>query len=96
MGRSFSYPQKKELREYLDKTIDLARSAEKEGYVVETLFSTRGIDLTRDGKNYHGNPLTGELRECIPDPMFPRAETDGRCLCCEGWGCCACGHTGGY
>jgi hypothetical protein len=27
---------------------------------------------------------------------FPRAEDDGRCLCCEGWGCVECDHTGGY
>lgn len=27
---------------------------------------------------------------------FPRAEDDGRCLCCEGWGCVECDLTGGY
>jgi hypothetical protein len=27
---------------------------------------------------------------------FERAEDDGRCIKCEGWGCDACQHTGGY
>jgi hypothetical protein len=27
---------------------------------------------------------------------FPRAPDDGRCLVCEGWGCPACGDSGGY
>ena len=27
---------------------------------------------------------------------FERAEDDGRCLRCEGWGCDTCQHTGGY
>jgi hypothetical protein len=32
----------------------------------------------------------------FPIAYFPRAEDDGRCTLCEGWGCIDCHYSGGY
>jgi len=96
LGRSFVFPSLKELNGFLAKAIELAKRGEDEGLRVETLFLLYKINFCCDGKKYHGNILGGEIWECIPDPNFPRHEEDGRCAVCDGWGCCACGHTGGY
>ncbi len=41
-------------------------------------------------------PTEETVKNSPTEPPFPRAEDDGRCLICEGWGCPACENTGGY
>ena len=82
--------QWKEIREFAKALKALAKTAPP-----GRLYSSyRGLEV--ESPRWHGNMLTGVWYECIPDPEFPRADNDRCCLLCEGWGCCACSHTGGY
>lgn len=54
------------------------------------------LTYARGGKAFHANHQTGDWYECVPVPDYERVPDDGRCARCEGWGCCACHHTGGY
>ncbi len=52
------------------------------------------LTYIKDGKSFHSG--REGWYECIPIPDYERVPDDGRCAQCEGWGCCACSHTGGY
>ena len=91
---SITKSSQKEIITEVESSVDFLRKWEDDGYEITKYFGRP--DATRDGKKYHGNPSDGTWSECIYVPDFPRADDDGRCLICEGWGCCSCGHTGGY
>lgn len=54
------------------------------------------LDVSGGGRKFHLYEETKEWKECTPVENYRRANDDGRCLACEGWGCCDCRHTGGY
>lgn len=63
----------------------------------KTIVSSLRLDACNlNGEFFHSDYKTGTWYECVPEQNFPRDPEDGRCCHCEGWGCCACGHTGGY
>jgi len=94
LGTSYSHNSLRETREDIFTCAEHIRNLGEEGYGADSYF--RPFYISRDEKKFHFDPSSGNIWECVYDPDFPRADDDGRCLCCEGWGCCACGHTGGY
>lgn len=54
------------------------------------------LDASCGERRFHLYQGTKKWEECLPVESYPRFEDDGRCRSCEGWGCCDCGHTGGY
>ena len=90
----------------LDKfTEDLAQARIEEYYKLlenppiegEIVFCSDEVNLYGQSQTFHlrfrWRPL--EWEECV-SRSSARSSQDGRCLSCEGWGCCDCSHTGGY
>jgi hypothetical protein len=63
LGRSVVFPSLKDLSEFVEKAIELAKKGEKEGFEVETLFSWNCVRFFRNGKKYCGYISSGKIQE---------------------------------